>query len=279
MKKFLPALAAVLLFAACDKVDGPYSVKQQNNGNDTGAVRRILVEDFTGQKCGNCPRAAETITTLKALYGDKIVSYGVHAGFFAQPNVAGTSFLADYRTPVGTELDQFFGNSAAGLPNGLINRVQTSGSYIQSYNNWSTVVGQLINAAPDARIQISNTYDAGSRLVSTTVNTSILNDLAGSYKLCVFVTEDSIVSWQKDYSLNPQDIEFYTHRHVLRGSMNTTWGTPIGSGDLAQGANFISDFSMTLNPAWADNHCHVVAYLYNVATKEVVQVEEKEIIP
>ena len=278
MKKFLPLVAAVLFFAACDKIEGPYSEKPTGNGNDTGAVRRILIEDFTGQKCGNCPRAAETIESLHDIYGAQIVSYGVHAGFFAEPNVAGSKFLTDYRTPVGDELDQFFGNSAAGLPNGMVNRVQNGGNYIQSYSNWGTVLGQLINAKPDAKIKITNSYNATTRQVNTTVNTTALNNLSGNYKLCVYVTEDSIVSWQKDYQLSPQDIEFYTHRHILRGSMNTTWGTAVGSGSLVAGDAFSDTFSMTLDAGWNDTHCYVVAYLYNTATKEVVQVEEKEII-
>jgi thiol-disulfide isomerase/thioredoxin len=279
MKKFLPFVAAVFLFAACDKIEGPYSENPTGNGNDTGAVRRVLIEDFTGQKCGNCPRAAETIESLHNIYGDRIVSYGIHAGFFAEPNTAGTKFLTDYRTPDGDDIDQFFGNSAAGLPNGLVNRSQQGGSYIQSYSNWGSLVGQMLAAEPDARIVISNTYNATTRVVNTTVNTSILNDLSGNYKLCVVVTEDSIVSWQKDYELSPNDIEFYTHRHVYRGAMNTTWGTAVGSGNLLEGDTFSGDFSMTLPAGWNDAHCHVVAYLYNANSKEVIQVEEKEIIP
>ncbi|UPT67776.1 MAG: Omp28 family outer membrane lipoprotein [Sphingobacteriales bacterium JAD_PAG50586_3] len=278
MKKFLPLVAAVILFAACDKIEGPYSEKPTGNGSDTGAVRRILIEDFTGQKCGNCPRAAETIESLKGIYGDRIVTYGIHAGFFAVPSTGGTKFLTDYRTPDGDIIDQFFGNSAAGLPNGLINRSNAGGSYIQSYSNWGSLVGQMLNAEPDARIKINNTYNSTTRQVSTTINTSILNNLNGNYKLCVVVTEDSIVGWQKDYQLNPTDIEFYTHRHVYRGAMNTAWGTDIGTGSLVEGDTYTGSFNMTLNPAWDAAHCYVVAYVYNASTKEVVQVEEKEII-
>ncbi len=278
MKKYLSIIAIAALFAACDKVDGPYSENPTGNGNDTGAVRKILIEDFTGAKCGNCPRAAEAIDQLKGIYGDRIVSYGVHAGFFAEPNSPGSSkFTTDFRTDIGNTLDAEFGNSAAGLPNGLVNRKEVSGSYILTYPSWGATVSQIINAEPDAKLRITNTYNNSTRQVITTVNTDILNDLGGNYKLCVFVTEDSIVTWQKDYSLNPNDISSYTHRHVLRGSMNTAWGTAVGTGALTAGDSFTESFSMTLDAAWVPKHCSVVAYIYNTATKEVVQVEEAHI--
>lgn len=278
MKKFLPLVLIAAFFAACDKVDGPYSEKPDGFNTDTGAVRKVLVEDYTGQKCGNCPRAAEAVEGIKDIYGDRVVSIGIHVGFFATPNTSGTKFLYDFRTPVGDELDQTFGNGDAGLPNGLVNRKTVNGVLIQGYNNWATVVAQTLTAAPDARIKIANTYNAATRQVSTNIKTSVLNNLSGNYKLCVYVTEDNVVNWQKDYSLSEQDIPNYTHRHVLRGSMNTTWGTAVGTGALAQGDVYEGIFNMTLGNDWNAEQCAVVAFLYNVATKEVIQVEELKII-
>lgn len=278
MKKLFSVLLVTALFASCDKIDGPYSENPQSN-NDTGAVRRILIEDYTGQKCGNCPRAAEAIEALKGIYGDKIVSMGVHVGYFATPNPSTSDrFTTDFRTEPGNYWDGEFHNSDIGLPNGLVNRKEFNGNVVQSYTNWATAVSQIISTAPDARIKITNTYNAATRQVNTSVKTDILNDLSGNYMLCVYVTEDSIVNWQKDYNLNPNDINTYVHRHVLRGSMNGSVGTAIGSGSLTAGQSATNQFSMALDAAWADNHCAVVAFLYNAATKEVVQVEEKKII-
>lgn len=278
MKKIFSILLVVALFAGCDKIDGPYSEKPQDNGGGT-AVRKVLIEDYTGQKCGNCPRAAEAIDAIKAIYGDKIVSMGVHVGYYATPNPQGSAeFTYDFRTPMGDYWDNEFQNSAIGLPNGTVNRKTVNGFIPQNYTNWSTAVAQILAQAPDADIAITNTYNAGTRQVNTTVDTEILNDLPGNYMLCVYVTEDSIVNWQKDYNLNPNDHNDYVHRHVLRGSMNGNAGTAVGTGALAPGNTFSQQFSITLDPTWVQAHCAVVAFLYNTSTKEIVQVEEQKII-
>lgn len=281
MKKLLPVLAFAALFAAsCDKVDGPPYSENPTGSNDTGAVRRVLIEDYTGAKCGNCPRAAETIESLKGIYGNKVISIGIHAGFFAVPNnPPNPKFNTDFRTAEGTELDNTFGNSAAGLPNGMVNRKEVTGSKILTYQNWGTVLGQIINTPPDVRIKLSTTYDNGSRTAAVVVKTNILNDLNDTYRICAYVTEDSIVDWQKDYDITPDnDINTYTHRHVLRGSMNTAWGTPIGTGALLAGENYQDAFSMVLNNAWDADHCAVVVFIYNTNTGEVIQVEEAHIV-
>ena len=59
--------AAVMLLASCDNISEderfiyvkPADVK-----------RRVLIEDFTGQRCVNCPAAHEEIDRLQEQYGD-----------------------------------------------------------------------------------------------------------------------------------------------------------------------------------------------------------------
>lgn len=277
MKKIIALIAATAFLAACDKIDGPYSEIPQNT-TDTGAVRKVLIEDYTGQKCGNCPRAAEAIEAIEAIYGDKVVSMGVHVGYFAEPNSSASDrFTYDFRTEPGNYWDGVFDNANLGLPNGMVNRKEFDGNVVQSYTNWATAVSQIINIEPDANIKITNTYNDANRQLNTTVKTSILNDLGGNYMLCVYLTEDSIVNWQKDYQLSPNDINNYVHRHVLRTTLNGNIGATIGAGSLTKGESFTNQYSITLNPEYVSGHCAIVAFLYNASTKEVVQVEEKKI--
>ena len=44
------------------------------------AQRVVLIEDFTGQRCSNCPKATEVIEQLQETYGDAIVAVGIHGG-------------------------------------------------------------------------------------------------------------------------------------------------------------------------------------------------------
>ena len=38
---------------------------------DVTVMRRVLIEDFTGQRCVNCPTATQTISDLQQAYGSR----------------------------------------------------------------------------------------------------------------------------------------------------------------------------------------------------------------
>lgn len=267
------------LTISCDKIEGPYSENGGNGNPDTssGYYRKILVEDFTGHTCGNCPRAAETLKQLHDLYGDKVVSFAVHVGFFAEPQPSGY-YTADYRTVVGNEIDQYFGNSTAGLPNGLVNRISFDSNPIVQHTDWASKVSSMVSTAPDAWIELMPEFNASSRELSVSSTTRILNEISDSLHITYYLTEDSILSAQKDYSLSPSTIQNYYHRHVLRGSMNGTWGTALSSGQqFAAGQQFTHSASFTLPANWNAQKVHIVAVLSKAGSKEVIQAEEAHI--
>ncbi len=278
MKTFIRATFVILvaiILNSCDKVEGPVKEVLPPPAGD----RNVLVEDYTGHRCGNCPRAAKSVYDLKATYGDNLIIMGIHAGGFA--NVLPPSapyYTYDFRTPEGTELDTDFGISVAGNPNGMVNRRQVNGSYILPPTKWlDEISAVLTNPEPlPLSISINNVYNSATRSLQTEVKTEFFANLSGVYKMCVFMVEDSIVNWQKDYDASPEDIEFYVHQEVFRGSMNGTYGVQIGTTSLGDISTL--NYSKTLDAAWSDEHFSIIAYLYNDLTKEIIQVEQKEII-
>ena len=102
--KYLFGAAILLLIQACDKIEAPYRegavvVSGTNDStvvigsdtivfpSDTASPRKkVLVEDYTGHLCGNCPYAGLLLNdTLRGIYGDKFITVSVHSGFFAYP--------------------------------------------------------------------------------------------------------------------------------------------------------------------------------------------------
>src|SRR3989339_1616165 len=79
----------LFLFSSCDEVSQPYLQTKKSFPSDTGFIKKILLEDYTGFKCGNCPPShveAERLT--KAWpdgYGKRIIVLTVHAGYYADP--------------------------------------------------------------------------------------------------------------------------------------------------------------------------------------------------
>lgn len=273
----------ILGFFSCDKVSVSKEKIISETIDTTKNIRKILVEEYTGQTCGNCPRAAETLETLRSLYHEKIVTIGVHVGTFAKPCPSLTcppdapvgAFKSDYRTTAGNDYNTTFGNDLAGLPNGMVNRMTVNGARTIPYGDWGSKIQGLINAAPDANIKITNTYNQGTKLLNTKLETKFLNSLTGTYKLVVLLTEDSIIDWQHDYQANPQNISNYIHRHVLKGAINSTWGDAIAS---TAGLTVTNNYTYTLSTLSNASKCYVVAFIYDDATKEVIQAEEKKLI-
>ena len=69
-------LGFAALFTACDEVsEGERYISLPQ----VETKRNVLLEDFTGQFCSNCPTAHATINSLKAQYGSSLIAVSVHA--------------------------------------------------------------------------------------------------------------------------------------------------------------------------------------------------------
>jgi hypothetical protein len=88
---------------------------------------------------------------------------------------------------------------------------------------------------------------------------------------------------QKDNSQSPSDILNYEHRHVLRVSMNSSWGDTTFAGNIVVNDSTSHTYTLTLNSGRNENKCYVVTYIYDddplsATYKEVLQVEEEHIV-
>jgi thiol-disulfide isomerase/thioredoxin len=298
----ISALTVVLAtFFSCDKVKHPdqhpdvYVDCKMNapvvkTNSLTSGFRKVLVEDYTGHYCGNCPRAAETVTSLVQTYHDNVVIMACHVSkTYAAPKTD-TTYREDFRDATSTEWDNFFGISGTGLPKGMVNRTSP---YPQNYNSWSTLVSAGLAKPQVAKLDITSTYDVSQKLLNVKVKTTFLKTLTDTVYLSIGLTQDSIFADQEDYTPpagcqtapgDPSRRINYLFDNVFIGSLNGTWG------DLVKRSPQIND-TLTLNRncyvlnkcfykstvCINDNHVNVVAFIYSNTTKEVLQVEKLKI--
>lgn len=264
--------AFIVLFSACEKVSPPFKESNGGGNDTTGVVKNVLLEDYTGHTCVHCPTAAVIAHNLKHLYGDRLIVMAVHAGYFADPH-PGSLFDNDYRTPAGNEWNIFFGFQ--NYPSGLIDRVPNApGDYIVVKDKWGTKVAEEMQKEAEADITLSTDFSGG--VVSIGITTEFLKVMSGTYSLFVGITEDSIVSAQKNE--NPEVgetpiINDYVFMHMFRGAVNGTWGENIFGDAVEIGKQYSQSYQYTItgNP----DNSHVVAYVYDNDTKTVIQVVEK----
>lgn len=268
---------AVFLFSSCDKIKAPYALARHGNIKDTVMdwdtvvpVKRVLLEDYTGHKCPNCPAAATIAHGQEALYSGKLIGLAVHAGYYAIPGSG--EFAADFRTTAGEEWNTDF--QIIAYPSGMINRKAFNGHQVLGSEEWVTDIASIINQVPDMDMIMTNTYDTSSRTVYSLIYSHFNQSLSGSYNITVCVTEDSIISAQDSVSTT---IHNYVFKDVLRGSVNGSYGE-ILTASVDPTLTYLGRFSIPINTAWVPKNCSILAFVAKSDTREILQAIKKKVI-
>src|SRR3954466_14723253 len=104
MKKIILSVfaSAVIFFNSCDKIDGPYSEPVTIDTSSGTAVRKVLIEEYTGHTCIGCPSAHAEGERLQSLNGNRVIIMAIHSGPFAKPSPhVDHSYEYDFRTQEG----------------------------------------------------------------------------------------------------------------------------------------------------------------------------------
>lgn len=231
--------------------------------------RAILIEDFTGQKCINCPTGTEIINGIVETYGeDNVIAVGIHSGPLG---FAGNSKTVGLMTDTGNEYyTRWDKENKMGQPWVIFNRKTSPDSH---YNNWAAMVGTIISEKANLSVKIANAYDAATRTLTTTVGADGVNGTVNG-KLQVWIVEDGVKALQMmpDGKSNKE----YIHNHVFRAAVNGTWGEDV---TVKEGETTTKQYSYKLPEAWTADNIAVVAFVYNdggvenVAKKHLVEHE------
>lgn len=233
--------------------------------------RAVLIEDFTGQRCINCPDGTNIINGIIQTYGeDNVIAVGIHSGPLG---FKGNAKRVGLMTDTGDEYYKYWANGTnLGQPSAVFNRKKGPSD---NFNNWAAEVGLIISEKANLSIDIANAYDAKKRELTTKVGAFGVNGTV-SGKLQVWIVEDGVKAMQMmpDGSAN-QD---YVHNHVFRAAVNGTWGEEV---TVKEGETTSKDYSYVLPETWNAEKISVVAFVYNdkgvenVAKKHIVEHEEE----
>lgn len=250
MKKILLTILplTVLLFAACDEVS---KEDRLTYVEPPEVSRAVLIEDFTGQYCVNCPRATDEIERLVEEYGDTtVIAVAIHSGPFSKQKGVPSPLY----TTVG---DEYFSNwGLSSQPVGLVDRAFDATPL--SFTDWAAVVNYEIGFKAPVSFMTTSTYDAASQQASIEVQTIGLDSARVTGKLQVWLVEDSIDSFQ--YMPDGSMTEHYNHMHVFRASVNDTWGDDVV---INHGEVVTKSYNLAMDPSWVPEHCSIVTFLYD----------------
>lgn len=265
-----------LSLVSCDVIEEPIKSggTPPTGGGDT-VYRNVLIEDFTGHRCKNCPKASKTIDDLITLYGDRLVAIGIHSGpsEFTAPSLP--DYPSDFRTSDGDAIAAFFGGVPA-QPIGMVSRLGYTGSgvgHFKTYPSWPSEANNIINEPAIASIEVTSVVVNTN--IQTDVKVTFLGEQNGTYLVATYLKEKSIIAPQllPDDSRDPN----YTHKNVFRTAISAPMGEALASGAITDSTEITKTYTTPLDNAWDENNLEVVCLVYDDSNKEVMQVVQADV--
>ncbi len=267
----------VLLAFSCDEI--PPTL----NPNPTGPTgpgpvdlqeRQVLIEEFTGVRCVNCPAGSQAIEVLRGIHGHRMIAVSIHAGFFAQPFPESQQ---DFANDAGNAIQSLV-EEPLGYPTAVINRTKFEGEesrqLIQS--SWAGYIAQELEGDPTVKIDLQPTYDETSKQLSVEVDLYIEENIsADDIRFTLYLTENNIVDPQTTPSGDQYD---YVHKHVFRDAITSFSGDLLNE-TLTAGTVVSRSYTYELDDLWVAEECHVVGFVhFGGSTLDVLQAHEVSLI-
>lgn len=215
--------------------------------------KTVLIKDFTGARCVNCPAAAEYAHNLQHQLGeDHIFIMSVHAGYLAQP----MGQFPDFLTDEGTE---WYNNHDAN-PLFAIDHVALTEGNTLSVEQIDTPVAAALEEEQTFEISVVPNYDESTRQLGVRANVVALTGMDGEFYITACLVEDNIIGWQTTSS--GVDREYVFH-NVFRGTLNGAGGEAFEGIHVDANDTFHFNYSKELDAAYNADECYLMVYVHD----------------
>lgn len=261
--------------------------------------KMIVLEEFSGAECQNCPQGFQAVKNINTLYPDKVL-----------PIVLRT-YGGDTELAVGLEgYNSFLGLYQVGAPSARINRgnpsypmINHNGRYLftgagipnqltgRDEECWLDLVRKELSSPADAEVGIQSAVDADGKTANLSIGVRSALDLNGqSLNLFAVVVEDGVETYQKNGFSTTDDANLgdwgkggiwgnqeYVYPFILDHCARSTAGVTFnGTGglipaDLKAGETYHATMAVRLPQSIGNlDKCHVIVMLIDAATGRVV---------
>lgn len=253
----LSAAAMAFALCACDNVDENDRLIPIDFAK---SERVVLVEEFTGSRCPNCPDGAATISAIHEhpVYGARVIPVSLYPSQLSSLTRP-WSKEQDLRTAEARDIFAVF-NVRNALPAAMFNRKTFDGAVLQvTYSQWSGFVNSIFETPgnPPVNIDLACSYDEDTRELTVNYQTRFVEDVAEEVLFQVYIVENGVITKQ---SSTAGEIENYVNNHVLRTAINGTWGKSYGDNHLT-GTAFEDNVKTTLADNWNVDNVQVIGFV------------------
>lgn len=236
-----------------------------HDGSETNYLKRVLVEDYTGTWCGNCPRVS---FALKRLFEQtsNAVAVGIHR---VSSNPADANY--DPFNFDTSELEAVV--NISGYPRALLNRM-TRWTPLEQ-NNITQVINLTQGVNPKLGLAMSVVQI--NEQLQVQVKTQFSQNFS-NLRLVVYVLENGLIYDQENYTTffggtNP--IPNFVHDHVLRACLTPLMGEPIAENQSQVGQTFTRNFNVPLPANISDpSKIEIVAFITNGNDHKTINVRK-----
>ena len=220
-------------------------------GNVEPTGKTVLIKDFTGARCVNCPAAAEYAHNLQhQLDEDHIFIMSVHAGYLAQP----IGSFPDFLTDEGTE----WYNNHDSNPLFSVDHVALTDGNTLKVEQIDAPVAEALEEEQSFEIMVGTQYDEGSRQLQVSVQAAALTEMDGQFYITVCLVEDHIIGWQTIPGGVDKEYDF---RNVFRGTLNGANGEEFESLHVNANDSFHFSYSTEINADYNADECYLMVYV------------------
>jgi len=247
MKKLLVSL---IFFLCWTKVGAQDLVSTQKLN------RTVVLEDFTGVRCGYCPEGHVIAADIKKNSPvGSVILINIHVGPFASP----MDGYPDFTTPFGDGLRELA--IVSSYPSATVNRhkfdpaVATTGL---SRNAWANAAAEMRKTASPVNVGVQSTFDPATRLLTVNVEGYYTDDVKEKVNYVhVVLKESKIIAIQSDYTNGTQTN--YSHDNMLRHMLTGLWGDTINSPKKSTLVK--KQYTYTVPDSFNIENCEIAAFI------------------
>lgn len=215
-------------------------------------VERVaIIEEFTTERCPNCPSAANLLNVYvhDDQFKDNLAVVAHHAGYYTD----------QFTTSFDTDLEWFYGSAQTYAPSMMLDRYTSGNGTPVGQVNGTTLernIVQRLAEEPRLGLDVHAWYDENdNNLLHVQVDgKKYSSQLCDNPAITIYLCENNIPS-----STQSNGGSNFIHQHVGRAT-NSTWGEEIRF-DNENRLKYT--YSFALNPSWKKGDLEVIAFVHN----------------
>ncbi len=276
---FLAVSFIFILFTACKEIGPNINMGNANIPTDTTYVlttaptadpHNVLVEEFTGQSCPNCPAAHELLIGLQNTNPGRLNVIGFY--IYGNPQtIPPNGYKYDFRDSAGTSVGGTIYLGVPVLPCGGVDRMHCPSNDIPSSPllfkspSWTSFINTRMTISDSLNLSLAGSvYDTSTKTATIVAKITYVNQVTIAQNLNIAVVEDSMIDLQDDgvSGIVPN----YVFTGVFRSMVTSVpYGDPIAPTLAVKEAGRVCQkvYSWKLKPGLVAKHCRIIAYVTN----------------